>query len=603
LRSKRGSFSFRLFYVSVILILLFVVTSVLANSYFVRSIILNTFKERVLLFMNCIAKVVESGEDIGKIRYYAESFFYRDELYKLSLYSKDTDRLVLEIRGDADFDETTIPDISAYRGDGDYFQIKGGNYLTLIRGVTFTMPDGGKESGFFVLNLNISRIFMSGGAIYKYRVIISLIIITLFILLIYIVTRLMTRPFVLLLKRIEGISKGDIRQINQEEFGYEEFDAILANFKNLLGFLDSTRENLIFSEKRLKTLLEKSRDIILMLDRNFKIEYASSTFLDLTGVDIFKSENRLSLSEFVSVEERSRLLPVYRKVLRGITVNDLEIKISDRQSNDKFLLTTWIAVDDEAGDGSKIILLARDVTEYKKIENELRKRTEALETILFSLSHDLKSPVFTLKGMALLFRNKYYDGLDEQGRHFIDRINENVVRMERMISHMLDISRYERQVFRTEDVNLRDVIQLIIDDMKSYIEECDAEIIVEGSFPVIKGDKDKLYIAFKNLFENSFKYRNTSKKLRISIKSVENSQKVELIFEDNGIGIESRYLDRLFRPFSRAVSQAENIPQGYGIGLAIVKGILDAHKADIKVESLYGEWTRFRIFFDRINIS
>ncbi|MCX7959161.1 MAG: ATP-binding protein, partial [Deltaproteobacteria bacterium] len=250
-------------------------------------------------------------------------------------------------------------------------------------------------------------------------------------------------------------------------------------------------------------------------------------------------------------------------------------------------------------DISGIILFGKDITEHKKIEETLRKRTEALETILFSLSHDLKGPVFTLKGMATLFRKKYYESLDEQGRHFIDRISENIIRMERMISHMLDISRSERQVFITEDVNLYEVIETIISDMKEYFKESGTEILIDRNLPVIRGDKDKLYIVFKNLLENSLKYRSPERKLKITIKAVKSEDGNELIFEDNGIGIESRYLDKIFKPFSRAVSQTENAPQGYGIGLAIVKGILDAHNAQIKAESAYGEWTRFRILFEK----
>lgn len=602
MRIKKGSFGYRLFLTSFGAVLIFAAVSIFANNYFGRHLILETIKRRVNIFLEGVSRSLGSDLKLEDLDVFIEAFFNKSEIHRLSIYSQ-TGELIYEFKGLAKFEDVYLPEVKNFNNLPDQLEIVKDKHLLIGKRLTYPDADGKKDNGFLLLSINLNPIFDSATPIFKYRILISFAIICLFLLLTFFLVKSFTQPFVSLLMNIEKISKGEATRIDPEKLQYEEFKKIISNFNILLEHIDTTKEHLVFSEMRLRTLLEKSKDIILMFNQNFEIEYASSTFVDITGVDINKAENRLAISEFIPIEDRKRLLPIYRKILRGKPANDFEIRFIGRNNEEKFFLTSWISRDAQKGNESGIILLGKDITEYKKIEAELRKQTEALETILFSLSHDLKSPIFTLKGMVLLFRKKYYDGLDEQGRHFIERISENIVKLERLISHMLDISRYERQVFKFENVNMKEIIQMIVEDMKPYIEECNATILLEGNFPTIKGDRDKLYIVFKNLIENSLKYRSPSRKLRIVIKSIVGTEGAELIVEDNGIGIESKYIERLFKPFSRAISQGENIPQGYGIGLAIVKGILDAHNAKIKVESSYGEWTKFRIIFNKAYLS
>lgn len=588
---KRGSFGFKLFSISVVIGLVFALTSVFANNYFINKIILRITEERVSSIINYIEPMLKT-ENKNLTELNLTTLFNKDEINYIALY----DAQGKPLSGIGNFDNTMLQELPIQ--EYSIQKSKSGHYNFIKRVSGIKLADRISD-GYILISLDLKHTNMQISPINLFRMLFFISIILLLMVFVYFTTKNLTLPFEKALNTLRMMVEKGPEKANIDENSYDEIKEILSRFQNLLSSLNSMRFDLLSSEERLKTLLNKTRDIILMLDEKFRIEYASSTFTEITGIDTNSLDKRLPISEFMPLEDRRRLLPFLRKVLRNDSSEDLELRMMDKNGNEVFLLTSWIVRESSERGKGGIILLGKDITEHKRVEEILKKKTEALETILFSLSHDLKSPIFTLKGMTQLFKQQYYNNLNEQGQHFIDRINENILKLERLISNMLDIVRYERQVFKTEEVNLNEIIGYLRNDIRDYIKECNAEVRVINRLPIIKGDKDKIYIVFKNLFENALKYRSNRRRCQIAIESKEREKDIELIFEDNGIGIESKYIDKLFKPFSRAITPSDDAPAGYGIGLAIVKGILDAHNADIMVESSYGEWTRFRIFFDK----
>lgn len=599
MRLKRGSFAFRLFSVSAIVGVVFSLISIVVNDHFIRKIVIRTVEDRAISFLDYAALML-NGPEMKGINIDPYGFFHNNEFYKLSLFSENG-ILISEKKGIASFDENYLPDLNNIKPDADFITSGDKNYYSFIKRISFSKEKDSpvKQKGFLILSLNLNNIFEITGSINKFRIVFFTSQMVVLIIFVYFIAKILTNPFNRLLLRLEEISKGNLRDLGGKKSEYEELNIIINNYNRIMNSLNSVSDNLILSEERLSTFLKKSKDVILVINERFKIKYASQTFKKITGLEIDENKTLISLSEFLSQNERKKLIPVLRKILRGKGINDFELKITDINGDDIYLLTSWVINEDDQGNLKDIIILGKNITDHKNIADVLKKRTEALETILFSLSHDIKSPVFTLKGMTLLFKQKYYDSLDEQGKHFIDRIDANTKSLERMISHLLDISRFERQTFKNEVFNLNEVIWHLLSDMKDYIQEADAIIEVEDNLPTIAGDREKIYIAFKNLLENSLKYRSPNRQCKISIKQRKVEKGVEIIMEDNGIGIENKYLDKLFKPFSRAISNSEGAPKGYGIGLAIVKGIMDAHNAEITVASSYGEWTRFKILFNK----
>ena len=592
LQFARETYKFWIFVIFVVLSVIFIVIHIPVNSYIFNSVVLESIHHNafaVLRYLSSNLKERRLGSDIFDG---IDLMFKKDKFLGIALLDENLNSIILSGKKDLIYSEMLY---GINIENEKYIEYEDSIYHYFKR-VEFRDTDNRDRKGYLALTLNTAGLYHNIDNINQIRIVLITGAFIILIILAYLLSVWLTKPFYVLAERIEGLLKGHNTVDNVEDLGFGDLNTIYEKIVNLVKSLNDLRDNLSFSEESLKAFLSKSRDIILILNNKLEIEYASPSFAEITGIDIDKAQSKLSIKDFMSENEFERLKSELNSQSGLLAPRDIEICLNRKDDQDVYLLASWIIREGGESFVNGIILFAKDITAHKQIEDLLKRQTEELETILFSLSHDLKSPVFTLKGMSHLFRQKYYSSLDEQGRHFVDRIAENIIRMERLISNMLDISRSKRQVFKNEEVNLNEIIDLLLTDCREQLVECDARIDAARDLPAIKGDKDKLYIVFKNLLENSLKYRSPNRVCKISISKNRREDGVELLFEDNGMGIESRFIERLFKPFSRAVVQTDGMPSGYGIGLSIVKGILDAHNCKITVESSYGEWTRFRIF-------
>ncbi len=590
---SKNSFRFKFFIVSLSFGIFFATLSIFTNNYYLKKLVLDENEKQIENLMNFIlaenptittdfidslCKKIENMESITSIGLLDDK---SNHLY--SCKNDDIGKIKTVVK---------IPENKESVISG---KLAGSDYVFFYRAIKYNIETELSKSGFLVFAVDKKILYKSESGLFRIRLILTIIVLTLLVVFTYVATNYLTRPFDNLIKRLNALSNGEIDKISLNDIGYDELVVIVNKLNELLQSLVLVRGDLSIIEEKFSTLIKRTKDIILVLNNNLSILYASPTFKDVIGFDIDKFNEKISLFDLTNEDYKSFLSDLSDRLKRGETIDDSEMIITGKEGNNIYLLTSWIVRNNGDNSGADIILFARDITQLKSVENELKRKSENMETILFSLSHDLKSPIFTLKGMSTLFKQKYYGNLDEQGRHFIDRINENIARMERLISNMLDISRAERQIFKTEEVRLSQLISLLVSDMQEIIKEAGASISIANILPDIYGDRDKIYIVFKNLIENSIKYRSTERSLLIKIYEQENEEGVDVLFEDNGIGIESKYIEKIFKPFSRAVNPSEDFSGGHGIGLSIVKGILDAHKISISVESSYREWTRFKI--------
>ncbi|MCX7959626.1 MAG: PAS domain S-box protein, partial [Deltaproteobacteria bacterium] len=305
---KRGSFSFRLFSISIIVGLVFALTSVLANNYFYRKITIRIIEDRIFHFLKHTEYTIKNSQNLRPEDFKTSIFFSPDEFYKLTFYS-ESGEVITEVKGTAEFDDNYIPDFRQIISNNYLTRTGKDRYYSFITKLKYNLPDGRDAPGYIVLSLNLGTTLQAAGEINRFRIIFFAVIILLLTIFVYFSTRSLTAPFNKLLEDIRDISKGNLRPIDRNRFEYGEIIEILNNFNSLLGSLNDARKDLNMSEERLKTLLEKSRDVILVLDKNFRIVYASSTFREISGIDINKAESRLYLSDFVSVEDRGKLLP------------------------------------------------------------------------------------------------------------------------------------------------------------------------------------------------------------------------------------------------------------------------------------------------------
>jgi signal transduction histidine kinase len=240
--------------------------------------------------------------------------------------------------------------------------------------------------------------------------------------------------------------------------------------------------------------------------------------------------------------------------------------------------------------------LARQARELARFNAELQAKNADLDSFVYIVSHDLKAPLVTLQGMSSILLEEYGDKLDDEGRHFLERIQENTRQMESLIMDLLALSRIGREARSPEVVNLSEVVNEFLLEM--------AERIQERGITVLRGDLGSVWAlrvqmeqVIGNLLSNAIKYIGDVPSPMVEIGSLDRGGYLEVHVKDNGIGIDPAYHERIFEIFQRL---GEIEAEGTGIGLTIVRKIVDAAGGRVWVESAKGKGATFRFTWPKL---
>jgi two-component system phosphate regulon sensor histidine kinase PhoR len=239
-----------------------------------------------------------------------------------------------------------------------------------------------------------------------------------------------------------------------------------------------------------------------------------------------------------------------------------------------------------------IVLVLHDITELKKLE---QVRTDFVANV----SHELKTPVTSIKG----FTETLLDGAmntESLREKFLTIISKESERLQSLIQDLLDLSRIEQSYFQLnwQKTNLKLTIEEAIELLKRKAREkqIELEVMVEGDV-TFDGDAERIKQIAINLINNGIMYTPVGGVIRVFLKGEE--EKVQLQISDTGVGISEKELPRIFERFYRVDRARSRNSGGTGLGLAIVKHLVEAHHAKIAVESEVGKGTTFTILFKR----
>lgn len=240
--------------------------------------------------------------------------------------------------------------------------------------------------------------------------------------------------------------------------------------------------------------------------------------------------------------------------------------------------------------------LRRTMAEQIEIEHVLRTRTqelmlsnEELQAFAYSVSHDLQEPLRTIGLYAQMLERRFPLGSKEANEH-LNTIRGNALRMQQMLQQLLLLSRVSRSEVRKVTVPLQDVLATVLQDLGNVITSTSAEVVM-GPMPCVKGWPDRLSVVFQNLIGNALKYRQADVPPRIAICAVDQGAEWKLSVTDNGIGFEQKYADNIFGVFKRLHVQDQY--GGTGVGLAIVKRVVERHGGRIWAEGKLGQGSTF----------
>ncbi len=222
---------------------------------------------------------------------------------------------------------------------------------------------------------------------------------------------------------------------------------------------------------------------------------------------------------------------------------------------------------------------------------KLEAKNKELETFTYSVSHDLKAPLRGIEGYSRLLEEMYSDKLKGEGLKFIKTIREGTKQMNQLIEDLLAYSRLERSIFRTSSFNIKELIGTIVNHLNNEISVNKASVKINVEDCEINTDYDGLSIVLRNLLENAIKFSSKVESPQIQILMKENVNSWVLTVEDNGIGFDMKYHDRIFEIFQRL-----NLPEQYagtGIGLAMVSKSVKRMNGEIWAESSPGNGAKF----------
>ncbi len=242
----------------------------------------------------------------------------------------------------------------------------------------------------------------------------------------------------------------------------------------------------------------------------------------------------------------------------------------------------------------KMIGTAQDVTERKKAEEklhqyniELERKNKEIEQFAYAASHDLQEPLRSISNFSKLLAHKLADNSSEEITKYMSLITGGAERMSNLIFDLLEYSRVGKDMSRSiTDCNV--LVKDILTDLTSIIDENDAEIHVQD-LPIL--NCYDLKSVFQNLILNAIKFKKAGLPAVVNISSTSNDKDYIFKIEDNGIGIEKEYFNRIFVIFQRLHTRFEYA--GTGIGLSLTKKIIELHGGEIWVESELGKGTIF----------
>ncbi|WP_316799301.1 ATP-binding protein [Pedobacter frigidisoli] len=234
----------------------------------------------------------------------------------------------------------------------------------------------------------------------------------------------------------------------------------------------------------------------------------------------------------------------------------------------------------------------KKANEIRLLNEKLQTAYEELDTFSYTISHDLRTPLTSIKTYAeLMLKNK---SIDENGNKMLSRILTGADKMNFLIKEILNLARVGRSEINFEMVNMTNLINEITGEVWTAYKADKSELIL-GQLPDIKGDRTMIAQVFTNLISNAVKYSSASQKPRIEINATENNSEIIYAVKDNGIGIDNRYYDRVFELFKRMDNVKEI--EGTGVGLAIVKRIVERHSGRVWFESKLNGGSTFYVAF------
>ena len=329
------------------------------------------------------------------------------------------------------------------------------------------------------------------------------------------------------------------------------------------------------------TLHKMDTEEIMYINKKRLFGYDKEEFIKLPKSAIFSQEDLNKLKIFKRKVEKSF----------GKESPSIELKIKNKNNTWEWInLRQSIIEKNKSGKSGLLLSVITSITDKKQFELELVKTNFELDNFVYRASHDLRAPMKSIMGLVNLIK---IESDEEKKMKYVDLINFSIMKLDNYISDMTNYSRNSKMDMEDELINFEEIYNTQMDNLQHKEGFNTIQKIFNLSQSVdFVSDPMRISILFGNMLSNAIKFQNIKKndsfiKIIISI----NQEYASIIFIDNGIGVKRQYFEKLFEMFFRATDNTS----GSGLGLYVVKQILNKLGGTIEINSDFGEGTTFKI--------
>ena len=349
-------------------------------------------------------------------------------------------------------------------------------------------------------------------------------------------------------------------------------------------------------EERHRLLTHSLAASVVVRDLKGKILYASPYTEVLTGYalgEIYDSENDFFHGK-VHEQDRERYAKAYQIMSTG-EAYQLRYRFMHKAGMDLWFETRTVPLIGEADEVISFLSVTFDITQNVRYQRQVEERNRDLQDFTYMVSHDLKAPIYTMKGMIGVLEEELGAELQGDAKEALEHIRKAAANLEALIASVLRYSRVSTSEAPLEPVDVNVAIADVVHDLAVQISDAQAEVVVQPGLSQVQADRARLYQVFSNLIGNAIKFRSPERPCRVEVREVPCPLHRHVSFEvcDNGIGIPADKVEVIFRPFQRG-HQGEKV-EGWGVGLASVSRLLEKLGGSIEVHSNPGEGSTFRI--------
>lgn len=351
-------------------------------------------------------------------------------------------------------------------------------------------------------------------------------------------------------------------------------------------------------------IVETVREPLLVLDTELRVKTANSSFYRSFQVLSAETKDRY----IYDLGNHQWDIPALRQLLEAVLATgrafeNFEVTHDFQHIGRKTMMLNARQILQKGVQTGMILLAIEDITERKAAEitlqlftKKLQRSNQELQDFASVASHDLQEPLRKIQAFGDLLVREYGSVLPEPGQEYLKRMQNAAGRMQVLINDLLAFSRVTTKAQPFVPINLQRVVQEVLSDLEVKIQQVNGQVEV-GDLPTIDADPLQMRQLFQNLLSNSLKFNRPDQPPLISLQArlvqapTEAIELCEIWVQDNGIGFEEKYLDRIFTVFQRL--HYRNEYEGTGVGLAICRKIAERHGGSITATSKLGEGATF----------